>query len=211
MIKLREMNEVGVEQRRASRRRGDALENAILDAAWAELTERGYLHLTLEAVAKRAGTSRSVLHRRWKSRTDLVAAAMKRHFVSHPVKVPDLGNVRDELVLLLRQLAKRGAPTVLRIVLAMSEDLAREGANISSLRSRIVEVGSFGEIIQRGINRGEIDPGRVTQQIASLPMDLLRHEAIMTNGMVSDDFIFRLLDEIFLPLVLYTGHQRTTA
>ena len=39
------------------RRRGSALEDAILDAAWAELGERGYAATTLEAVAKRAGGS----------------------------------------------------------------------------------------------------------------------------------------------------------
>ncbi len=44
-----------------NRRRGTALENAILDAAWAELVEHGYADMTLESVAKRAGTSRPVL------------------------------------------------------------------------------------------------------------------------------------------------------
>ncbi len=187
--------------RDVSRRRGKSLEEAILAATWAELTERGYSSLTLEAVAKRSGTSRPVLHRRWKSRTDLVAAALMRHFALHPVGVPDLANLRDELALLLRQLADRGTPMVVQIILAMSEDLAREGRNIAVLRSRIVDDGPMNAIILRGIGRGEIDSCRLTPHIVSLPQDLLRHQAIMTNDGITDDFIFIVLDQIFLPLV----------
>lgn len=209
--KLRVMKSMKDDRQEGSRRRGKVLENAILEAAWAELTEGGYSRFTLQSVAKRAGTSRPVLHRRWRSRTDLAAAAMTRHFASHPVNVPDLGNVRDELALLLRQLADRGTPVVLRLALAMSEDLAREGINIAALRSRIVEAGALDEILQRGIDRGEIDPRRITPQIASLPKDLLRHEAIMTNDDISDDFILAVLDQIFLPLVSSVRQKPTTA
>ena len=52
----------------SQRRRGIALEEALLDAAWAELTERGYDGFTIDAVAARAGTSRAVLYRRSEER-----------------------------------------------------------------------------------------------------------------------------------------------
>lgn len=39
------------------RRRGAALEKALLDAAWEELTDTGYARFTMDAVVKRAGTS----------------------------------------------------------------------------------------------------------------------------------------------------------
>ena len=44
-----------------TRRRGAALEAAILTAAWAELSEVGYTDLTIEAVAKRAGVTARTL------------------------------------------------------------------------------------------------------------------------------------------------------
>jgi AcrR family transcriptional regulator len=43
------------------RRRGKALEDAVLDAAWSELADGGYASFTMEAVAARAHTSRPVL------------------------------------------------------------------------------------------------------------------------------------------------------
>ena len=61
------------------RRRGEVLEKALLDAAWAELTERGYDDLTVDAVATRAGTSRAVLYRRWPSKQELVLATLFQH------------------------------------------------------------------------------------------------------------------------------------
>ena len=47
----------------ATRRRGTALEAALLEAAWDELSEVGYAALTMEGVAARARTSRAVLYR----------------------------------------------------------------------------------------------------------------------------------------------------
>jgi AcrR family transcriptional regulator len=107
------------------------LEDAILDAAWAELVERGYPELTLEGVAKRAGTSRPVLYRRWPSRTALTTAALGRHFAQNPIVVPDLGSVRDEICLLLRRMSDRVRPDMIRLVFDMQKDLADQHSNLA--------------------------------------------------------------------------------
>ncbi|REF84532.1 TetR family transcriptional regulator [Methylovirgula ligni] len=195
-LKTEVMNET-----RTGRRRGAALEDAILDAAWDELVERGYSGLTLEGAAKRAGTSRPVLNRRWPSRLDLAAAALARYITSNPVSVPDLGAVRDELILLLRQLSDRGAPALIRLMLEMSEDLAAAGSSFSWLRSRVGDRSLVENILKRGVERGEIDPARLTPRIASLATDLARHEAIMRLDRIPDAVINEIVDEIFLPLV----------
>jgi AcrR family transcriptional regulator len=46
------------------------LEQALLDAAWAQLVEQGYATFTMDAVAARAGTSRAVLYRRWSDKQE---------------------------------------------------------------------------------------------------------------------------------------------
>lgn len=202
-----------VKDTKAGRRRGAVLEHAILDAAWQELTERGYASLALEAVAKRAGTSRPVLHRRWASRTALVAAAMARYVALNPVTVPDLGAVRDELILSLRQASDRGTPLLIRLMLEMSEDLAKARSSFSWLRSQVAERGLIEDILKRGVERGEIDPARITPRIASLPTDLARHETIMTLDRIPDAVIEEIVDDIFLPLVspVQSGRKRTHA
>ncbi|HKB49683.1 MAG TPA: helix-turn-helix domain-containing protein, partial [Ktedonobacterales bacterium] len=60
------------------RRRGATLERAILHATWEELVAVGYANLTMERVAAHAGTSRAVLYRRWRSRPELVLAAIRQ-------------------------------------------------------------------------------------------------------------------------------------
>src|SRR5579863_6163266 len=88
-----------------SRRRGEVLEAALLDAAWAELQAVGYAGLTMEAVADRAGTSRAVLYRRWRNRPELVIAAMRRH---RPMLSGEIPRHRQ----LARRRARRAAPDV---------------------------------------------------------------------------------------------------
>ena len=187
------------------RRRGVRLEDAILDAAWAELVERGYPGLTLEGVAKRAGTSRPVLYRRWPSRTALATAALGRHLAQNPIAVRDLGSVRDEICLLLRRLSDRARPDMIRLVFDMQKDLADQHSNLAEMRAhvraQIVDSDVMQTILSRAIDRGEIAAARLTPRVASLPTDLARHEILMTFEPLSDKAIKEIVDEVFLPLV----------
>lgn len=188
-----------------SRRRGAALEDAILDAAWAELTELGYAGMTLESVAKRAETSRPVLARRWPTRMKLATAAMGRYFVLNPITVPDLGSVRDELHLVLRYLSDRVQPNLIQLAFDMSRDLADAGSNLTEVRRELTDGEPLRAILKRGVDRGEIDPNRLTPRISALPTDLARNEILMTRKPLSDEVIREILEDIFLPLVRMDG------
>jgi AcrR family transcriptional regulator len=194
---------------KATRRRGRALEDAILIAAWDELAERGYANFTLEAVALRAGTSRPVLCRRWPGRADIAKAAMKHHLSQHPITVPDLGSVREDLAELLRQLSSKRAPTAVTLMLKLSGYFAETKSSFADLRAEFVIREPVDDILQRGIERGEIDPRKLTPRITSLPFDLARHEVMITMAPVPDSVIAEILDEIFLPLVRPDRGRRT--
>ena len=62
--------------RGTTRRRGHVLEQAIYEAAMAELGERGYAQLSMEGVASRARTGKAALYRRWSSKRDLILDAL---------------------------------------------------------------------------------------------------------------------------------------
>jgi AcrR family transcriptional regulator len=191
--------------KKATRRRGNALDEAILEAAWAELLDRGYAGFTMEAVATRAGTSRPVLSRRWSTGAELVIAAISHYFKKNPICVPDLGSVRDELALLLQKISDRGMVAVVRVLFGMRDYFVETNTSLTDLRNELRKPlgGSqiVDEIFRRGVQRGEIDPTKLTKRIASLPFDLLRHEALMTHKPIPKAVIAEILDSIFLPLV----------
>ncbi len=172
-----------------SRRRGAALENAILDAAWAELIEHGYADMTLEAVARRAGTSRPVLHRRWPSRIKLATAALGRYLALNPIEIPDLGSVGAEMGLLLRKLSDRARPDILRLLFDMTGDLADAKSNFAELgrSSRTAALSALSSIAASSVARSI--PNSLTPRIAALPTDLARHEMLMTFEPLSDEVI----------------------
>lgn len=184
-----------------SRRRGKTLEDAILDAAWAELIERGYGDMTLESVAQRAGTSRPVLHRRWPSRLKLATAALARYLALNPIEIPDLGSVGAEMSRFLRKLSDRARPDLLRLFFDMTGDLVDAKSSFADVRKEITNGRLVRTILDRGIERGEVDPGRLTPRIVALPTDLARHEMMMTLEPLSDEVISEIVHDIFLPLV----------
>lgn len=184
------------------RRRGKALEDAVLDAAWSELLDGGYARFTMEAVAARARTSRPVLYRRWPNRADLAIAAIRHILQQHPVNAPDTGNVRDDLIALLRQFSKNRAVFVV-LSFQMSEYFSETNTSLADLRRTLLQGGhsQIDVVLARGVNRDEIDRSRLTPRIRSLLPDLLRHEFLMTLRPVPNTVITELVDDIFLPLV----------
>ena len=183
------------------RRRGADLETAILESAWAELTENGYGKLTMEAVATRAGTSRPVLGRRWGNRTDL--AATRQQLLKHPINVPESGNVRDELLALLAQAAARASALAASVLVVFSEYSAATGLSPESFRAQRVsrESDVLGGILARAAARGEVDAAKLSPLVAAVPIDLFRHHVMMHLAAPGPDLIQAWVDEVFLPLV----------
>jgi AcrR family transcriptional regulator len=183
------------------RRRGSTLEEAILDAAWTELSEHAYSELTLESVAKRAGTSRTVISRRWPSRNALLVAALGRHLEQNPIAIPDLGSLRGEVMVLLRRMSDRARPSIIKTMLNVTEGLAAEGTNLAAVKAQVVGARLMEEILQRAVARGEVDPTRLTPRIVSVATDLARHEFLMTFAPLSEKAVEEIVDDVFLPLV----------
>src|ERR687890_278970 len=84
-----------------TRRRGSALETAILTAAADELVEHGYAGLTMDRVAQRAGTNKNAIYRRWPDRLALGVAAYRQ--LATTIDPPDTGTLREDALELLRR------------------------------------------------------------------------------------------------------------
>ncbi|WP_329149100.1 TetR/AcrR family transcriptional regulator [Streptomyces niveus] len=193
------------EQRdRATRRRGAALEDAILGAAAEELRTTGYAAMTMDRVARRAGTNKNAIYRRWPTRAALGVAAYRRS-ADAELTVPDTGTLRGDALALLRAAntlwsSPRG--TVLRDLLSAAGDdpdlltLLREQAGGSGTD------GAWLTLLERAVARGEAAAGATHPRVASVPMTLLRGEyALRGLPEVPDEVLTEIVDEVFLPLV----------
>ncbi|GAB7067271.1 TetR/AcrR family transcriptional regulator [Mycobacterium hodleri] len=185
------------------RRRGAALENALLTAAWDELDERGYDDFTVDGVAARAGTSRAVLYRRWPGKPELVHAALVAAMTKTPITVPDNGSLRADVIDLLRQANSQRGHLAVTVVTRLGGFYRDTGISLSELRAVLEgERGAtMDKLVARAIARGEIRADQITGRLAQLPVDLLRHDVLFTLAPLTDEAIEEIVDAVFLPLV----------
>lgn len=192
------------------RRRGVQLDAALLEAAWGELVERGYADLTFDAVATRAGTSRSVVYRRWSARRELALAALRHRTAGDPAPAPDTGSLRGDLLEILHAMTRRTDVMVL-LGVQMGEFYRETGIAPYALREHWLGGGGAAvvEVVRRAERRGEVDPSRVTPRTLRLAADLLRQEVTTTLRAPSAQAVTSIVDEVVVPL-LTGGTQPVT-
>jgi AcrR family transcriptional regulator len=187
------------------RRRGPALEAALLEATWDELVEAGYAKLTMESVAARAGTGVAVLYRRWANKDELAIAALEQHRNSHPVDLPDTGTLRGDLLAALTGMGQaRAGFFAIAAAAAFSGLLAGTGLTPTEVRDRIFgnqRLERVQTIYRRAHDRGEIDLARIPSAVLAMPFDLVRHDLLMDLKALEPTRIRSIVDELFLPLV----------
>jgi AcrR family transcriptional regulator len=186
-----------------TRRRGAELEQAILDAAWAELNEVGYTALTIEAVAKRAGTSKPVIYRRWQSRAALVIASWARR---QPIQetTPDLGSLRADLLWLFSRIALRMDAMMSQAIAGVMAEAFKHPEVQSLLRERLDSAPlttSIWAIVANAISRGELPPVLLPPRVVRLPLDLLRAESILCGSPLPEETLTSMVDDVYLPLL----------
>jgi AcrR family transcriptional regulator len=185
-----------------TRRRGEALERALLDAAWDELQAVGYAGLTMEAVADRAGTSRAVLYRRWRNRPELVIAAIRRHRPLLSGEIPDTGSLRGDVLALLRRMSSRLAEIGPETVYGLIGDYLSDVGLFSRSQEEVLHISAevMETILKRAADRGEARAD-VPRRIATLPTDLFRNELFRARTPPSEGTLMEIVDDVFLPLV----------
>lgn len=195
---------------KATRRRGDALEQSLLEAAWEVLAENGFGGFTMEAVALRARTSRTVLYRRWETPSDLAMDAIRQRMVTHPIEVPDTGSLRDDLVSYLADLVRKRAEIMVLFSMGAIQIFGSARKTIAEFMDRVTSGRTSGAslILQRAAERGEIDATRLTPRIATVPFHLVRYEMFATLKPVPREVIEEIVDDVFLPLVRADGGRK---
>ena len=193
-----------------TRRRGAELEQAILRAALDELAETGYSGLAMDRVARRAGTNKNAIYRRWPNRAALGLAAYRQLAVSDQ-QLPDTGELRGDVLELLRRANRQlssPAGDILRSLLGSAGD---DPQLLAQLREQTTDAGSgtWLTVLGRAVARGEAVPEALHPRVATVAVVLLRNEYI-TRGtpVVPDQVLVEIVDEVYLPLIRGRGSAR---
>ncbi|MFB7469886.1 TetR/AcrR family transcriptional regulator [Kitasatospora sp. NPDC056184] len=185
-----------------TRRRGAALEEAILRAAADELAGSGFSGLTMDKVAARAGTNKNALYRRWPNRLALAVAAYRR--IATTVQPPDTGSLRSDVLEWLRQANRywsspQGA--ILRELLSAAGGTTELLAQLQE-QSGDAAAAPWLTILGRAIARGEASPEALHPRVATVAMTLLRNEFVVRGAPTApDEVLVEIVDEVYLPLV----------
>jgi hypothetical protein len=85
----------------------------------------------------------------------------------------------------------------------IADNFKETGLPLSELRGRSLagDPDMMQTLLERAIERGEIRRARLSPRLAPLPVDLVRHDLIITQSPVPDATLLEIVDKIFLPLI----------
>ncbi len=144
----------------AGRPRDRVRHGAVLDAVRAIVADVGYSKLTIDAVAERAGVSRTLVYRWWASKAELVQEALFPFLIGRPT--PDTGTLEGDLrVLVQYQVESFSRPEMMRGLPGLVADLEADPALRERAEQEFAAPASerWIAVFRRAAERGEVDAG----------------------------------------------------
>jgi len=189
--------------RPATRRRGKALEQAILDATVEQLRTVGYVGLTMDAVAAAAGTGKAALYRRWANRDELLADAL-RSVLPDPGDIAMTGRVRDDLLAVLRCIRDTIAVTHGTVFQVVRSEVEGAGGLVHAVVGDEVMDPCHAlilEILHRGVASGRVRPEACSTTVATVGPAMIVHYVIHQGPVAPDSYLTTVVDDVLVPLV----------
>ena len=185
-----------------SRRRGEALLAALHDAALAELDEVGLGRLTMEGIARRAGTPKTTLYRRWSAPEEVLLDAIA---AAYPTERPSpaADDLRGDLIAALELLIEWSRHPTARAVQAIMLERHRHPGLVARLY-RIFDQGGrrfTATVLHHYARLGHVDPALVTPVVEEIGEALVFKHAIDTGEEPKAERLAEIVDQAILPAV----------
>ncbi len=190
------------------RKRGEALEDAIIEGAYAELSEVGYARFSIEGVAARAQTGKASIYRRWPSKQDLLLDVLCARLpgpqqcglqpeLDETVTTADalrqmarsISHVLDSPAGDAMRAVKCEAVTDPRLALAIDERFQ------APRRTAILD------LLRRGVARGEVRPGAACELVADVLPAVLMHRIILQRKPLTEEDLRDVIEQVLIPLI----------
>jgi AcrR family transcriptional regulator len=191
----------GAEASPVGRRRDASLDMAFRKATIEILAEVGYDHLTIDAVAARAGAGKATIYRRWANKAELVMDAL-----AQPVDVvtlPDTGSVVGDFEALIDAW---GDDIDQEFRTRLFSGLIPALVQFPELRVAFQKVVGGTEVVravlERGVKRGEIAAPKDLDLVGSLFPALSLYRLVMFDERSDAQFARTVLHDLIMPVLL---------
>jgi AcrR family transcriptional regulator len=173
-------------------------DRAIREATLELIAKHGVYEFRTEDVAARAGVGKGAIYRRYRSKDELVTAAIAA-LVAEEIAVPDTGSTREDLLLLMREavelyrrpLARRLMPNLIGAI-AQKPELAK-AVRDGFLAGRRE---ALSEVLQRGVERGDLRPDLDVELALDVLGGPLFYRLLVTGGPLDQELVEGVADLI---------------
>jgi AcrR family transcriptional regulator len=174
------------------RPRNLSIDSAVLSATVDLLNERGYAELSVDAIARAAGTSKPAIYRRWPSKAHLVHAAVFP--IGAATALPDTGSLATDVRDMLRRTVRFLSTPAARAALP---GLVGEMASDPTLHSALLE--RFSDVLTSGLadrlaaaaERGEVRPEVTAGDLAEVIAGMALMGVLARGGALDGTWIDR--------------------
>jgi AcrR family transcriptional regulator len=135
-------------------------DRAILETTLELIAERGVHAFRTEDIAARAGVGKGAIYRRYRSKDELVTAAVAA-LVREEIAVPDTGSTRADLLVLMREAVELYSSSLPeRLVPNLIGAMAEHPQLARAVRDGFLagRRAALSEVLHRGVERGDLRP-----------------------------------------------------
>lgn len=162
------------------------------DAALALVGDTGITKVTMEGIATRAGVGKQTLYRTWPSTASILFDALLARSETDQgvVAVPDSGDLRGDLVLLVQQtIWELTSPTTEPLLRAVTAAIQVDSELARQYRELLLEP-QMSAVAQRFTRGGSVEPDAA----AELLLGPVLHRWLLRSGAFSDDWTEQHVD-----------------
>lgn len=175
--------------------RSARVRQAVLDAAFAELGEKGYGGLSIEAVALRSGVAKTTVYRRWPTRDELVADALDSRSDRNE-QVPDTGTLRGDLNEFCEgvraKLTSNHGKAMLKSLVAAVDQSPEVVETVQRFWRERRDVGAH--LIERWIRRGVLRPDTNADLLVEAILAPVYLRVLLPGGPLTKDVLAGFID-----------------
>lgn len=190
------------------RRTGDELISAVHAAAFEEITENGLRGASMDRIARRAGTGKAALYRRWPNVRALgLDVFLTTMTDAVPNSYPDTGALRTDLLASMNSFTDilRGPMQI--VLRELISETTHDPELVDEFRARMAEpmAAELVTVLQRAMARGEIPTKPIDPFIFEIPDALVLHRLLINGEVIDEDSCARLVDAVIVPLLQRNG------